>query len=198
MRLHHPICVATVLLWTLHGCRTPTVPSPVVFHDGRIDPCARIPPEERTNQVQILYATSRCATGNPSNPTYSNDVTDELKLGTATVQFGGDDTTWDQLCAMSRGNMPVSKMPMRVTAMQEMARLSDAATPSEREWAEVINRQLDRTPNKQVNLYVHGCATHLVYELPTAAQFFHFAGRGGAMIVFGWPSQQKLSLYKSD
>src|SRR5438309_1495261 len=114
MRCHRSICVAAVLLWTLHGCRTPTLPAPVVFHDGRIDPCARIPPQARTNQVQILYATSRRPTGSPSSPTYSpaysNDVGDELKLGVATVQFGGDDTTWEQLCSMSIGNMPVSKM----------------------------------------------------------------------------------------
>jgi len=55
-----PFLIAVVCV--LAGCHSETMPVPVVFRDPRIDPCARIPAAERTNKVQILYATSRRAT----------------------------------------------------------------------------------------------------------------------------------------
>ena len=204
-RIHFLIAVVCVLA----GCHSETMPVPVVFRDPRIDPCARIPAAERTNKVQILYATSRRATGSPSKPTYSNDVTSDLRLGVATVQLGGDDMTWEQLCQISTGKVTARKLPMSIPRMQEMARLSEpaqssaqsrnvSATTDELAWAELINRQLDLTPNQQVNIYVHGCNTDLGAELKTAAPFFHLVGRSGAMIVFGWPSRQQISLYNAD
>jgi esterase/lipase superfamily enzyme len=180
----------------LHGCSTSKMPSPVVFHDGRIDPCARVPPTERTNNVDLLYATSRQATGIPAKPSYSNEVSSDLTLGVATVQLGGDDMTWERLCAISTGKEVISKLPMTITQMTEVARLTGAADAHV--WADLINRQLDRTPNKQVNIYVHGCCTDLDPEILTAAPFFHFLGRTGAMIVFDWPSRQRISMYRGD
>jgi esterase/lipase superfamily enzyme len=63
---------------------------------------------------------------------------------------------------------------------------------------DAINRQLGRTRNKQVNIYVHGCCTDLEAELKQVAPFQQFLGRGGAMIVFSWPSRQAIRLYGGD
>jgi esterase/lipase superfamily enzyme len=184
------ILVVVVSCIVLAGCHREPLSTPVVFHDGRVDPCARVPAPERTTQIQLFYATSRRAAGTPDAPRYTNDVSDELRLGSASVQLGDDSTTWERLCAISTGKLSVEKLPMSIRQMQEFA--------GSLEWSNAINRQLDRTPNKQINIYVHGCNTDLGPELLTAAPFFHYVGRGGAMIVFGWPSRQRISLYGSD
>src|SRR4051794_10488710 len=85
----------------LAGCYNPTLPAPVVFHDGRVNPGVRVAEPERTNTVQLFYATARIPDGKPSKPSYNNDASKHLRLGVATVQFGKDDTTFEQLCAAS-------------------------------------------------------------------------------------------------
>lgn len=207
MRLHrYAICLIVVIVLAPCGCHTPKMPSPVVFHDGRVDPCARIPESERTTTVQLFYATSRRATGTPSDPSYSNDMSNDLRVGVATVQLGREGTTWEQLCAASTGKLSVTEPKLSIKEVREMARLSkpsDKPTPEafsadELAWADAINRQLDRTPNKQVNIYIHGCNTDLGGEFLMAAPFFHFVGRSGAMVVFDWPSRQSIMYYSSD
>jgi esterase/lipase superfamily enzyme len=200
-------CFLVAVACALAGCHSAKMPSPIVFRDGRVDPCARIAEADRTKEVQLFYATSRRPKGSPSRPSYSNDVSQTLRLGVATVQLGGDDMTWEQLCAASTGKVSLEKLPMKITAMREVARLPKPSQPPTTDeeviadqlaWADAIDRQLDHTPNKQVNVYVHGCNTDLEPELLMAAPFFHFVGRSGAMIVFDWPSRQTIFLYGSD
>lgn len=191
-----PIGIAIVLICITTGCSSSEWPTPVVFRDGRVDPCARVPEAEQTNRVNLFYATSRRPTGSAMKPTYSNDVSNDLTLGASTVQLGDDDMTFRRLCAISAGKEKVSKMPMTITQMSEVGKLGQSA--QEQAWADAINRQLDRTPNKQVNIYVHGCCTDLEPELKGVAPFQQFLGRGGAMIVFSWPSRQAIRLYGGD
>src|SRR4051812_42192088 len=121
------MCVAIGLIWVAAGCSSSKWPTPVVFHDQRIDPCARVPQDQRTNKVDLLYATSRQASGNPLKPSYSNDVSKDLTLGTATVQLGDEDLTFDRLCAISTGKEKVNGMPIKVTQMSEVGKLGDGA-----------------------------------------------------------------------
>src|SRR2546430_2675132 len=169
----YSICLMGLIALATCGCHTAKMPSPVVFHDGRVDPCARIPESERTTTVQLFYATSRRATGTPSSPSYSNDMSNDLRGGVAPLQLGREGTTWEQHCAASTGKTSVTEPKLSIKEMRELARLSKpsdkpppaAFTADELAWADAINRQLDRTPNKQVNIYIHGCNTDLGPEL---------------------------------
>src|SRR4051812_9102938 len=171
--------LAVVVTWTLAGCSNPTLPAPVVFHDGRVNPCARVAEPERTTKVQLFYATGRIPDGKPSQPSYTNDASKHLRLGVATVQFGKEGTTFEELCAASAGGK--DKLPIKTVGVQEMAGISNAifqaetdeVLPDEAQWLAAVNRQLDRTPNKQINIYLHGCNTSFEGELLTAAPFFH-------------------------
>src|SRR5262245_42182206 len=116
------LLVATACV--INGCRAAKMPSPVVFHDGRVDPCNRIPQSERTTKVQVFYATSRGANSETSEPKYSNAMSDDLRVGVATVQLGGDEMTFEQLCAVSRGQETIKKLPLSIVEMRETARLS--------------------------------------------------------------------------
>src|SRR5262249_39036021 len=153
------ICSVALIALAFCGCHTAKMPSPIVFHDGRVDPCSRVPESERTTSVQIFYATSRRATGDPAKPSYSNDMSNDLRVGVATVQLGRAGTTWEQLCEASTGKLSVTKPQLSIKDIHETARLSkpsDQPTPEnfsadELAWADAINKQLDRTPNKQIN-----------------------------------------------
>ena len=75
-----------LLLFLLVGCSTskPLMPSPVVYHDGRVDYASAVDEDLRTTTVEVFYATNRGATGTVDDRSYNNDMVDQLHLGMAT------------------------------------------------------------------------------------------------------------------
>src|SRR4029453_10439300 len=58
--------------------------------------------------------------------------------------------------------------------------------------------QLKLGPNREVNIYIHGFRTSFSPEGEVLAKLQHFLARGGATVLFAWPSRQNLMLYGSD
>src|SRR3954468_17389749 len=98
-----PTAVLVTCAWVLAGCGTSVkmMPTPVVFEGGRINLFAELPPPERTTSLDVFYATDRTGSGPADNRRYGNGVDSKLKLGTATVRFGGGGETWDELVRAS-------------------------------------------------------------------------------------------------
>jgi hypothetical protein len=81
------------------GCTSKIVmmPTPVIFQGGRIDLFKDTPADKQGNTLDVLYATERGGRGPADKRDYNNDMSKTLRLGKATVQFGGADTTGQQL-----------------------------------------------------------------------------------------------------
>lgn len=65
-------------------------------------------------------------------------------------------------------------------------------------WLSQISRQLDRNPQRNITIFVHGYNTELIDNTLVAAEIYHYLGHHGAMVSFEWPSTSKLLQYIQD
>ncbi len=65
-------------------------------------------------------------------------------------------------------------------------------------WVQALNQQLDRSPKRNVCIFVHGYNTAFIENTLLAAEIFHYSGRQGAMISFEWPSESHVLGYLAD
>ena len=185
------------------GCGgTKLKPMPVIYGPGRADLCSMIPESRRDPAVRLFYATNRAAKGPRDNRQYTNGVGERLRLGSAVVDIGGKDATWNDVCRASsgKGGNPAFHMRRAVELGTLGANPSDdaAANASAKSFSDAINDQLAISPNKQVNVYVHGFRTSMPVEVETQAKLLHCTARRGAVVCFAWPARQSLFLYGQD
>jgi esterase/lipase superfamily enzyme len=194
--------LATLLLTSgLLGCGgTKLKPMPVIYGPERNNLCEWIPESRRSPDVKVFYATNRTGSGRADDREYHNGVDDKLHVGTAVVRAGGAKGTWEQLCRDSsgKGGNPTFKM----TRATELASLggkaaADPAIAGE-PFYRAIDEQLAISPNKQVNIYVHGFRTNMAMDVETQAKLLHCMGRRGVVVCFIWPARQNLLLYGAD
>jgi esterase/lipase superfamily enzyme len=185
------------LAGTAGGCgsKVKLEPKPVIYAPGRFELAEMVPPSQRTPDLRVFYATNRAAKGPTDKRDYTNDVYDGLRLGVANVSMGDGRETWDEI---SNRNAT-----FRVTSFRELARLKGPSATSQPSGAadpfvRAVNEQLAVSPNKQLNIYVHGFRTDMEWECGLLAKLFHCGGRRGAMVCFAWPARQRLALYGSD
>jgi len=153
-------------------------PKPVIYKGNRFDLAEMVPPTQRTQDFHVFYATNRVAKGSADERKYTNGVYDGLRLGVANVSMGGNGESWDEINSRNT--------TFEVTSFQELARLKGPATsqPSDDDdaaFVKAVNEQLAVSPNKQVNIYVHGFRTDMKWECGVLAKLFHLSGRRGAM-----------------
>jgi len=190
------------LLWTFGvaaGCGgTKLKPMPVIYGPGRADLCSMIPEPRRDPDVRLFYATSRAAKGPRDNRQYTNGVGKQLRLGSALVDIGGKDATWDDVCRASSGKGGNPAFHMRRAVELGTLDPEASADASAKPFTDAINEQLAISPNKQVNVYVHGFRTNMPVEVATQAKLLHCMARRGAVVCFAWPARQSLFLYGQD
>jgi esterase/lipase superfamily enzyme len=194
------ICCYAVLIGlagTTGGCgsKVKLEPKPVIYKGGRFDLAEMAPPSQRTRDLRVFYATNRVAKGPVDERDYTNGVYDGLRLGVANVSMGEKGDTWEEICN--------ENPTFHVTSFQELARLKGPPATSRPAGAadpfvKAVSEQLAISPNKQVNIYVHGYRTDMEWECGVLAKLFHCSGRRGAMVCFAWPARQSLMLYGSD
>ena len=194
------VCCCAVLIGlaaSVGGCgsKVKLEPKPVIYKGGRFELAEMAPPSQRNRDLRIFYATNRTAKGPADERDYTNGVYDGLRLGVANVSMGDKGDTWNELCN--------SNPAFHVTSFQELARLKGPPATSQPAGAaaafiDAVNEQLAISPNKQVNIYVHGFRTDMEWECGVLAKLFHCGGRRGAMVCFAWPARQSLMLYGSD
>jgi esterase/lipase superfamily enzyme len=202
-------CIAT---WST-GCQSKMMPTPVGFRDGVVDPFARLAEDERTIDIEILYATDRnpTASSKPSSA-YGDRRGLSLRLGVATVRLGRPNTGWDQLAKESIDN---GRPVMQLTAIDEIGKLwttipfsderfievyesdspSDPIREPAREFAALIDEQLARSSSQDIVLYVPGFNTPFEAPIHMMAQFAHFMGRDGVFVAYSWPARSTFLGY---
>ncbi len=66
------------------------------------------------------------------------------------------------------------------------------------EWVRAVKQQLDKSPQRNITIFVHGYNTTFINNTLLAAEIFHYLGRRGAMISFEWPSESRILGYVAD
>ena len=61
-----------------------------------------------------------------------------------------------------------------------------------------FNQYIERSPSKEITLYVHGANNNFYRSAAHAAQYRHFTGRQSVVLMFSWPSAESILRYATD
>lgn len=175
------------------------IPAPVVFRDARLDLTTRLPPELRSTEVPVFYATTRApvAPGKPGH--YKDSAGEGVMLGKASVRLGPPGWQWEDLVASDRID---AYQPDRLGAVEkvtENGRWSgeEGTSAAEQEFIAGINAQLAKTRNPELVLYVHGYRVFFDEVTVMMGSWAHYLGHG-ALVTFQWPTGQNFWNYLTD
>lgn len=193
----------------LSGCQTSMIPTPYAAYgeEGR-QAFEATHPELQTPDIPVIYVTDRVADSvTPQGPRYGYKRSRDIAFGEATVSLGKD-VTWPQLVAdstvakRSRGYTPAvakveevgslkSVMTKLIVQEGSLSYAPDALEKLREENAPfqaLLSKWLERTPRKEVVLFVHGYNNTFDDAILRLAQAWHFGGRAGVPIVYTWPA----------
>ena len=184
----------------------PTVylmPTPVAISTGELNPFDLNPNQEKSNEIQILFATNRLPAGKAENRTYTIFPGNKLRMGIARMRIGEKETPWENIFNLSTSAETGSRPALRLEGIQELAQYplkgSDAAQPANtRLLADLVNKALEGSVDKDITIYVHGANTAIYRASAQAAQYHHFTGQNSVVLVFLWPSAENLFAYGTD
>lgn len=213
-----PIAFTFCLLAALAACAHKPqrlMPTPESIVLGIVDPFADIP-ESRRGAVPVFIASvRRPAVPEDATHPFDDERSPLTRLGIAHVEIGAGES-WDDLVAAStagerpgpspkvelvgyehfgvvHGTMP---LPAIASEIDETHMEDDKALT--RAWLDALDDQLHQTDRPDIIIYVHGYNTTFPDNTGLAAEFWHFAGRKGAVISFAWPSRHALLGYNAD
>src|SRR5262245_34314370 len=130
------------------------VPSPIVMQDERLDFSRIVPPDNRKNEVSVLFATTRAPAPPEAPERYARRAGDAVRLGVAKVQLGEPKWSFDDLVESDRTSRPEVPRPARVLGVEEFGVFGNAGSEAERQFVAAIDRQLEPSPNGSVVIYV--------------------------------------------
>lgn len=169
---------------------------------------AHVPPELRSNDMQIIYAADRAVIETTLlGPRYSDGRADHLAFGTAVVSIEPE-TPWDDLVRASTSRqrvqqfwlqmkstveygllaIPLNKMEVRDGRYRLTAESAAELDESQKKLREVLAERLSHTDKKDVFIFVHGFNNTFEDAVFRLAQMWHFAGRVGVPIAYTWPA----------
>lgn len=202
------------LSFILVGCSGPPLsidlmPAPGIYSEGGFDPFTDEAPVESLPDFSLFYATLREPAGEDDRERfYTGARSRALRAGTARVEVGRENFTWEEARQVSLAKERPDKYPLEVTQVRELGIIdSSIFTPKallEREeearerLARLINERLAGSRKKDVYLYVHGYKVVFENPLLVASELWHFLGYEGAMIAFSWPSTPSRWAYFAD
>lgn len=209
MRLISYLILLTVILLfpMLLGCSSSKtlnlMPTPVIYQNSQVDPFAHLPPEHKSPQTHVFYATNRAPYNSESISGYGNRLDSVIHLGKATIRMGTPDLDWDGLYESSLSSSETNTLPLMLEEVEEMATLptqktdNGALAPELKAFVDAINADLARALDKEIMVYVHGTKVDFTNAAILTAEIDHFAGRDFVGLAFAWPSHQNILLYLS-
>ena len=198
------------LLLLLTGCSTNRLmmPTPNIHLDLQRDYYAGLDADLRDTEVPLFYITDRVPEQGPEGKLrYGYGRSASVAFGTATVDLGRD-IGWEELREASRTQRRLNPVELEMRDVQEILRgpptplpyteidgrlvEEPAAATRRAEENEAFHRimaaQLERTPRKEVFLYVHGYHNTFDDAAFAMAELWHFLGRIGVPIIYTWPA----------
>jgi esterase/lipase superfamily enzyme len=185
------------------------MPSPDLYSEAGYDPFPQEAPLTSLPDFEVVYATLRDpAIEDDGERFYANRRGNLLRVGTARVQAGDEDFTWEQARRVSLLKNRPGSYPLKVTSVEELGVVASsifappevrATEPDARAaFARLVDERLERSRAKDVYVYVHGYK--VVFENPVlvASELWHFLGYEGVMVAFSWPATPSKLAYFSD
>ena len=178
--------------------------TPAIYHEAAVDPFAHLDPILRGTVVSVFYATNRQPrdSGADGLP-YGNAKGSVLNMGIATLRFGDENFSWEDLYAASIA--PQRDFPVTISLLDcdQLARLPEnfrsefpqVLTAEQQDFAAAIDMQLAVAQDKEIMVYVHGTKVDFLNSLVITTEVDHFAGRDFVGIAFAWPSHQNILNY---
>ena len=213
------IIVAGVAAMLLAGCAERLMPTPVGFDKSGGDPFLNTPPSMQSTSLSVLVAADRkpaihdVTRGDPPSKSgvdfFTNDRDTSMQFGRATVEFAAHEPGWDYLVQESRTEARRSDPLLKMTGYEPFGSVwvgippLDETPPEEEEAAitaftEAVNAGLSVSRSKDIYIFIHGFNTSFVDNMTLGAEMFHYLGRDGVFINYGWPSQDSVFDYSAD
>ena len=179
------------------------MPTPVAISAGELNPFDLNPEQEKSNELQILFATNRIPLGKTENQLYTIFPDNTLHMGIAHMTIGEKETPWENLFNLSTTANKDRRPALRLEKLEELAQYplkgSEVAEPvNTKGMADMVNQALERSIDKDITIYVHGANTGVYRASAQAAQYHHFTGQNSVVLVFLWPSAENLFAYGTD
>jgi esterase/lipase superfamily enzyme len=183
------------------------MPTPNLYSTGLQNPFPNVPPEFRTNTVDVLYLTDRIPLNDsPDHREYGHGRSRSMAFGISQVKFG-DNVSWDQLVKASTSKWRNINLDITVPKTTELGRFqptprnflqppgseadkqADAdQLAAEKKFTQTLSEMLSHTPRKEVFLSIHGVNNQHIHSVSRIAQIWHFFGREGVPIAYSWPA----------
>lgn len=206
--------LATVIVTGGGGCGAAPqlMPTPNLYVGRGNAPFADVPPELRSNRVEVLYVTDRAPEQGaaPGFAKYGHRRSRSVAFGVCEVQLG-ENLSWDQLVAISTTYERSAHLDVAVTKTTELCRFpptprtlidlphrpgqTTQPTTVEAEFDAALDTcrrelrtRLAHSPVKDVYVYIHGVKNGFKDSVMTIAQLWHFLGRQGVAVAYTWPA----------
>lgn len=201
------VIAGVVIALSFHQPPMRLMPTPKAFLIGMPNAFAANPDLQKSNRIEFFYATNRLPVGPRINRLYAVVPGRDLHLGVGSILIGTEQTTWDQIYAWSTGQNDDRRPQLPLESLLEMASVDDtlaarpdlaSAPPGMRAWFKLIDTALERSPDKDIIVYVHGANSTVERAAGQAAQLAHFTGQNSVVILFAWPTAENFLRYSSD
>jgi hypothetical protein len=186
------------------GCGQPVyylMPDPIADERSTYD--VLTPDADKSGSILIGYATNRLIAPADSGKYYAKEYDADLRFGNAFVQIGTGDESWDEILDITTDVDRAEDIPLTLTGVHRLGRFPSTADLDKlppdmhRQFAQ-INDRLERYPNKELTVYLHGANTSFYRAAALGAQYHHYSGRVSPFVVFAWPSAESLIQYRKD
>lgn len=192
-------------LFILSGCQ-PTVymmPTPAVMQSGKHDPFADTPKSEQSSSIVVGYATNRIPAGAKKSRFYSRDFDRDIRMGLAEVQIGDGSQSWEEIRQLSiKGGAKSDRLlSLQQTTEKGVLKKDDSLvdlTPDLQDLFARFNEAIQKSPTRDITIYVHGANSNFYRSVSQAAQYRHFTGRQAIVVLYSWPSAEKIIAYGTD
>ena len=172
-------------------------------------PAKNIAPTEQTTVSKVYYVTDRQPIIVDAGITgYDKNRSRSMAFGAATVAYGDEDLSWEELVNISQTQANRPAVKVNVKSIDEINRfpatpLVFSMTPNgilvdqeqQRDYnqsigvmQETISSRLKAANQKDIILYVHGFNNSFEDAVLDINDVWHFSGRHGIPIAYTWPS----------
>jgi hypothetical protein len=146
------------LVMLMGGCRGDEpewtmFPAPIIMQDPRLDFTRFVAPQNRTTDVDVLYATTRAPAPAGAVERYLRRPGDQVRLGLARVKLGEPGWSFADLVESDRTNTIEKLRPARVISVEEFGHMGG---PADEALIAAINRQVDASRTGEAVIYLPG------------------------------------------
>lgn len=161
------------------------------YADSLKDPIAAEKTDEFTSW-KILYTTNRLAETNSEGRTrYANEFGTELAYGSGQVRISSKNHS-------DLKTKVIQTLWQGAPAPEGQVEIASLTPTNEAPFFENLNALIERSPQKDVFLFVHGFNVNFPSAVTRAAQIANDLPFNGAIICYSWPSQGGVEKYLLD